>query len=348
MSAAVGPAAGGIEDAQSPSRGGRRRMHPTVFFFARRLLQGVVTLVVASILVFLSVQALPGNVATLVLGRSATPARVAAIENSLHLHQSLPRRYWTFADGLLHGHLGDSTASLAQGEHVSVGTVIGKPLRNSLILAGITLVLFLPLCALLGTAAALRSGKWLDRTISGASLAAGALPEFLVGTLLVLVFFSVFNLLPPVSTIPPGGNPLQHLASLWLPVFTLLSVSLAFGTRLLRASMIETLNLDYVAMARLRGLGERRVIVRYVLRNSLAPSVQVAAQMAQWLIGGIIVTESVFNYPGIGTELVNAVSVEDIQVLMVVATLLAAIYILINVLADFAVVVVVPKLRTAA
>jgi peptide/nickel transport system permease protein len=152
--------------------------------------------------------------------------------------------------------------------------------------------------------------------------------------------------LPAVSSIGPGQSPLDQSDALVLPVLTLLAVSTAFGVRLLRASIVEVLRDDYVTMARLNGVRERRVVVRYVLRNAMAPFVQVVAQTAQYLVGGIIIVESLFNYPGIGKTLVQSVLVRDPQMVSVIAILLAAVYITINIIADLAVVFLVPRLRT--
>jgi peptide/nickel transport system permease protein len=315
-------------------------------FLARRIATGLIALVVASILVFGAVQVLPGDVAQVVLGRTATPERLAIVRADLHLNDAVPVRYLQWLEGMVTGSFGDSSAALAQGEVLPVWHAIRTPLRNSLILAGITIVIFIPLCLVLGTAAALRAGRRTDHAISLAALALSSLPEFLVGTLLIVIFFSQLNVLPPVSTLGPGQSPLSNPKALVLPVLTLLGVSTAFGTRLLRASIVEVLREDYVGMARLNGFRERRVIWRYALRNALAPSVQVLAQMVQYLIGGIIITESVFNYPGIGSALVQGVLVRDVQVVSVVAMLLAAIYIVVNILADLAVVFLVPRLRT--
>jgi peptide/nickel transport system permease protein len=305
-----------------------------------------VALLLASILVFGAVQVLPGDVAQVVLGRTATPDRLAAVRADLNLNDPVPVRYVHWLGGVATGDLGNSSAALAQGQTLPVWDAIRTPLRNSLVLAVLTLLIFVPLCILLGTVAALRAGKRSDHAISITSLALSSLPEFLVGTLLIVVFFTQLDLLPPVSTIGPGQTPFSNPKELVLPVLTLLAVSVAFGTRLLRASIIDVLREDYVAMARLNGLRERRVIWRYALRNALAPSVQILAQMIQYLIGGIIITESVFNYPGIGSALVQAVLVRDPQVVSVVAMILAAIYIVVNVLADLAVVLLVPRLRT--
>jgi peptide/nickel transport system permease protein len=312
----------------------------------RRLGAGVLTLFIASILIYGAVLVLPGDVAEVILGRDATPERLAAVRSDLHLDQSAPERYWDWLSGMLTGDLGNSTAALVQHQTVPVSEEIGTPFRNSLILAAVTLLFFVPLCLLLATFSALRAGRPSDHAISLSALAVGSMPEFLIGTLLIVILFSKLDLLPAVSSIPPGTSPLSEPKNLVLPVLTLLAVSTAFGTRLLRASIVEVLRDDYVAMARLNGIRERRVVGRYVLRNSLAPSVQVLAQTVQYLVGGIIIVESLFNYPGIGQTLVQAVLVRDPQVVAVVAMLLATIYVLINIVADLAVVLLVPRLRT--
>jgi peptide/nickel transport system permease protein len=161
--------------------------------------------------------------------------------------------------------------------------------------------------------------------------------------------FSVWlSLLPPVSLLAPGASPLAHPKILVLPVLTLLAVSVAWTIRLVRVGTIEVLQTDYVHMARLQGISERKVLRRYVLRNSLAPSVQIFALSIQYLFGGVIVTETVFNYPGLGRELVNAVLAHDNTQVQAIAMILATIYILINIIADLTVVLLVPKLRTQA
>jgi peptide/nickel transport system permease protein len=303
---------------------------------------------VASFLIFTAVEVLPGDVASIVLGRNATPDRVAALRADLHLNRPLIPRYLEWLGNTATGDLGNSSAALAQGVKLPVWQAIKTPLRNSLVLAALTILIFVPLCLSLGAAAAVRAGRRTDHAISLTALALGAMPEFLVGTLLIVIFFTALHLLPPISSISPGDTPFSHPDLLVMPVLTLLCVSVAFGTRLVRASTIEVLREDYVAMARLNGYPERRVIVRYALRNALAPSVQVCAQMIQYLIGGIIITESVFNYPGIGNALVQAVAIRDTQETSVIAAILAAIYILVNIVADLIVVLLVPKLRTEA
>ena len=323
-----------------------QKRHPVAGFVIRRVAAGLLTLLVASFLIFASIQILPGDVASVVLGKNATPARVEAVRSELHLNDPLPQRYLTFLTDVTTGHLGNSSAALAQGRKQSVWSVISTPLRNSLILAAITILLFVPLCLILGTLSALRAGRAADHAISVPALVASAMPEFLVGTLLIVIFFTQLNLLPPVAEINPGETPFTHPDALVLPVLTLLSVSLALGIRLVRASMLEVLRADYVRMARLNGQPERRVVVRYALRNALGPGIQAIAQTMQYLLGGIIITESVFNYPGIGNKLVQAVSLRDVQEIGVIAMILATVYIAINIIADLLVMLAVPRLRT--
>jgi peptide/nickel transport system permease protein len=329
-----------------PAETSRPVRHPILRYAAKRVAAGLATLFVAILLIFAALEVLPGNVSSVVLGRNATPQRVAALNAALHLNEPLLSRYFTFVGDLATGDLGDSSAALAQGETLPVWQVIRMPLRNSLVLAGVTLLFFIPIATALGTLSALRAGRRVDHFISVGSLGIGAMPEFLVGTLLIVVFFTKLNLLPPVSQINPGQTPFTHPTGLILPVLTLLCVCTAFGARLLRASLVEVLNEDYVAMARLNGQPERHVIMRYGLRNALGPGIQALAQTMQFLIGGIIITETVFDYPGIGNRLVQAVSVRDVQEIAVIAAILAAMYIAINIVADLAVMLVVPKLRT--
>jgi len=326
-----------------------RGASPVLAFVIRRTLGAIVALLAASILIFAAVQVLPGNAASAVLGRNASPGAVRILEHQMHLDQSVVTRYFQWLGGFVHGNLGDSSVALAQGaKHAPIWHLISGPVKNSLILAAITALLMIPLSLGLGVLAAVRAGKPSDHLISLGSLAAISMPEFVVGSLLVAVFFVGLNVLPPVAIVAPGADPLSNPKQLVLPVATLLFASLAAGIRMVRAGMLEVLQTDYVEAARLNGLPERRVLRRYALRNALAPSIQVLAQNLQYLIGGIIVVESVFGYPGIGSVLVGAVQSRDATVVQSVAMLIAFAYVIINLLADLIVMLLVPKLREPA
>ena len=331
-------------------RGGRvRESSPVLAVLGRRLAGALVAIVVASLVIFAGTVVLPGDAASVVLGRNGTPAQVAALNHRLHLDKPATTEYVDWIRGLAHANLGDSAVGLAQGEkHAPVWPLISGPIKNSLILAAIAALLMVPLSIFLGALAAVHAGRPADHAISVVSLAAIALPEFVIGSVLVGVFFVGLDWLPPVALVPPGANPLDDPSKLVLPVATLLLASLASGVRMVRAGTVEVLQTEYVQTARLNGLPERRVLYRYALRNALAPSIQVLAQNLQWLIGGIIITESVFAYPGVGSTLVTAVGNRDVTVVRDIALLIAVAYIVINLLADLLVVLLVPKLREPA
>lgn len=324
------------------------RGHPLARYVAGRIVAGILTLLVVSILIFIATNVLPGNVAQTVLGRNATPSLVHQLDVRLGLDRSLIARYGSWLGGVVHGDFGRSGVAVAEGSaNTSITSGLGTPLRDSLILAVITTILLVPLTLLLGTFAGLRAGRAADHAISTPALVASGLPEFVTATLLIVIFFSELHWLPPVSVLAPGQSPLASVKILVLPVVTLLCVALGSGVRQVRAGMIETMDQDYFKIAELNGIRGHRLLYRYGLRNALAPAVQSLAQNIQYLVGGIIVVESVFTYPGIGTYLVRAVSSRDVTEVQAAAIILAAIYIALNIVADVIVVLLVPKIRTA-
>ena len=312
-------------------------------FILRRLLLGIVVLILVSILVFLATQALPGDPARAILGRSATPASLAALRRQLHLDQPVIEQYWTWVTGLLHGNLG---TSLAAQEPVT--TLLSPKLVNSAVLVAIAAVLSIPVSIAIGAWAALKREKIFDTTSSNLLLVLAALPEFVVAVVLVILFATtVFKgVLPAISTVPPGSRPWDDWAALVLPTLTLVLAVAPYVARIMRASMIEVLESDYVEMARLKGLPERTVLVRHALPNALGPVFQVIALNLAYLAGGIIVVEFVFNYSGIGGAIQDAVVNHDLPVVQALAMLIAAVYVILNLLADVATILVTPRLRT--
>ncbi len=339
-------------EVSAPPALGRVRLGvpPLLAFVAKRIAQGLLTLLLLSVLIFAATSVLPGNVAEILLGKNATPAAVATLEHQLDLDRSLPERYASWLGGAVHGDFGRSAVALAQGnlEDASVARQIGVPLRNSVILAGLAILAILPISVLLGVLAGMRAGSKLDYAISYPALVLGAFPEFVLGIALIAVFFTALGWLLPVALVPPGATPFSHPTALVLPLLTLVGVSVGWTARQVRAGMVEVIRRDYVMLARLSGLSERRVLWRYAARNAVATSVQALAQTAQYLLGGIIVVEVLFSYPGIGNLLVQAVQTRDTTVVQAVALVISAAYIAINIAADLAVVLLVPKLRTAA
>jgi peptide/nickel transport system permease protein len=312
-------------------------------FVVLRVAAGVVLLFVVSILIFAVTEILPGDAAYAILGRNGSPAALAAVSHELGLNKPATTRFVSWLSGIFQGNLGHS---LTAQEPVS--TLVGDRIANTAILAALALAVLVPVALLLGVVAGTRAGRAIDHAISTISLAGIALPDFVVATLLTYIFAVRAKLFPPISLIAPGSSPLSQPSLLVLPVATLVVVGLAYMVRILRASMIDVMQSEYIQMARLNGISERRVIFQYALRNALAPGVQVTALTLQWLVGGLFIVETVFNYPGIGQGMVQAIIARDVPTIQSVGLLIAAFYIAINIVADVLVVLLIPKLRTRA
>jgi peptide/nickel transport system permease protein len=326
----------------------RRTSSGLVLFVVRRIAQGVITLAILSVLIFLATNALPGDAAEAALGKDATPARLAELRSELGLDKNIAVQYGTWVIDAVHGDLGKSTLAVAQGSSdPSVTHLIAAPLRNTLILWGIVAILLVPTTLIFGTIAARYEGRFVDHALSYGGLFLGSMPEFVLGTVLIFIFFTTLRWLDPVALFDVNSNPLDHLGSLVLPVMTLLGVSGAFATRQVRAGVREALHSDHVTAARLNGLPSTMVLRRYGLRAAIAPSIQTIAQSLQLLFSGLIVVEALFAFPGIGQTLVTSVQSQDVSVVQSIALLLAAIFLLINIVADLLVVLLVPTLRTA-
>jgi peptide/nickel transport system permease protein len=313
-------------------------------FVLRRLLLGLLTLFFVSIVIFAATQALPGDPARAILGRNATPEALKALRGQLHLGKPVVQQYLQWLGGLTHGDLGNSLA--ARGEPVT--QLIGTRVKNSALLMLLAALVSIPFSIAMGAIAARRRDSVFDHATSVVMLLLAALPEFVVAIALVVLFgTTVFQVLPAVSLIPPGDSPLSHLSALVLPVTALVLAVSPYIVRIMRASMVEVLESDFVEMARLKGMPERRVVWRHAVPNAVAPAIQVIALNLAYLAGGIVVVEFVFGYPGVGAGFVDAVANRDVPVVQALAILIAAVYVLLNVCADVATILVSPRLRTS-
>ncbi|HEX7298823.1 MAG TPA: ABC transporter permease [Solirubrobacteraceae bacterium] len=309
----------------------------------RRVALGLLTLWLVSLVVFAAVLALPGDAATAMLGKEATPERVAALRAQLHLGDPVISQYLHWLGGVLTGHLGTSAAS-----QEPVGSLIADRGVNSSFLVLVSAAAAVPLSLLIGVWSAVRRDRPLDHVASTLTLALAAIPEFVIGIALILVFAtSLLTVLPAVSLLEPGAYAWQSLSVIVLPAATLVLSVTPYISRIMRGSMVEVLESEYVTMARLKGLANRRVIWRHALPNAIVPAIQVTALQLAWMAGGVVVVEFVFQYPGIGALLVNAVGNRDLPVVQALTMLIAAVYVGLNVLADIATILVTPKLRTA-
>ena len=311
-----------------------------VAFLGRRLVLVALVMAIVSVLIFGVVQILPGDVAVMILGTSATPTDLATLRVKLGLNRPAPLRYLDWVGGTLGGDWGISLLY-----QMPVRPLVLERLERSAVLAGLALVVAVPLAVGLGVISALRRNGLVDQTVGLVTLVAVSLPEFIIGTALILVLAFRFALLPPASLIDPGTSLWRAAPRLVLPTLTLVLALLAHMTRMTRASMLEVLEQPYVRAARLRGLRPRRVILRHALRNALLPTVGIIAINVGYLIGGIVVVETVFAYPGLGRLMVDAVNHRDVPVIQMAALVIALAYALANLAADLAYAYLDPKIR---
>ena len=310
----------------------------------RRLLLGLLTLFLISLIVYAAMLALPGDAAQAILGKEATPERVAALREQLNLNDSVVSQYLQWVSGVLTGSFGESAAT-----QQPVSELLSERVANTLFLVFVASVVAIPLSIVLGVWMAMKRDRAVDHVGSTLTLVLAALPEFVIGIGLVLLFAtSVFQWFPAVSILPPGEKAWQQPDVVVLPAATLVLAVTPYISRIMRGSTIEVLESEYVTMARLKGLPERTVIWRHAVPNAIVPAIQVAALQLAWMAGGVVVVEFVFSYPGIGAALVDAVANRDMPVVQTVVMLAAAVYVVMNLIADLATILVTPKLRTAA
>lgn len=311
-------------------------------FILRRLAVSIFILIAVSIIIFCATLLLPGSPATAILGQQATPERIAALEAEMNLDKPPLQRYFMWLGGIFTGDLGTSTSTGGP-----VADLLGEPLANSLVLMVLAAVVAIPVGILVGIYAAWWRGTTRDQAITWVTLILAAMPEFVIGIALITLFAtSVFKVLPAVTMSPPGSHVWEFPSQLILPTITLALVVSPYIARMTRATMVETLDSGYVEMARLKGVPERRVIFRHALPHAVGPIAQVVAIQLAWLAGGIVVVEYLFRYPGLGVALIDAVNYRDVQVVQAVSLLIAAVYVVVNLIADIVSITANPKLRS--
>jgi peptide/nickel transport system permease protein len=303
---------------------------------------GIVIMFVVSILVFLATQALPGDAAVAKLGRNATPEALEAFRAQFDLDKPLLAQYFAWVGDLVQGDFGQSLAS-----SVSVSSLIGQRISNSLVLMLVAAAIGIPLGLGVGLLSATKRDGAFDHATSLSTLALAAVPEFVIGiALIVLLATNVWHVFPAASILDPEQSPWSQMKFVFLPALTLALAIAPYIARMVRASVIEVLESDYVAMARLKGLSERRVVLRHAFVNAAGPTLQVIALVLAYLAGGVVVVETVFQYPGIGLALVNAIQNRDLPVVQALVLLIALVYTVVNIGADVLTTLVSPRLRT--
>ncbi|WP_220433283.1 ABC transporter permease [Kocuria coralli] len=310
----------------------------------RRLLVSIFILLAVSVVVFAATLLLPGDPARAILGQQATEERIAALNAELHLDRSPFERYFLWLGGLFVGDFGTSTTTGGP-----VIELLGDRISSSLVLMLCAAVIAVPVGIAIGIFSALHRGKRRDQVVTWSTLTLAALPEFVIGIALVTLFAtSVFRILPAVTMSPPGQQVWELPAQLILPTLTLALVVIPYIIRMMRATMAEVMDSGFVEMARLKGVSERQVIFRHALPHAIGPVAQVVAIQLAWLAGGVVVVEYLFRYPGIGQALIDAVTFRDVQVVQAISIIIAAVYVVVNLLADIAGILANPKLRSAS
>lgn len=319
-------------------------MHPILRTVLERLALGLLTLFVVSIIIFSSLQFLPGDFATAVLGQAATPETVAAFRKELGLNEPAVTRYIQWVAGVLQGDFGTSFSGRSAGREREVMELIAPRMWNTLFLASMTAIIAVPLALALGITAALYRNSLYDRVINATTLTTISFPEFFVAYILILLFSQIFFGFPSLANVTADTPFWERVEKSVLPAMTLTLVIVAHMMRMTRAAIINLLASPYIEMARLKGVSAAKVILKHALPNAWAPIVNVIAFNLAYLVVGVVVVEVVFTYPGAGQLMVDAVSTRDIPVVQACALIFAATYILLNLFADIVSIVTNPRL----
>jgi peptide/nickel transport system permease protein len=313
---------------------------PIARFLVKRVLLGLVTLWLLSVIIFSTAQVLPGDVARRILGPLADAHAVSVLNHQLGTDRPLLTQYFDWIGGFVTGDFGESLAFRRP-----VGEVIGPALQNSAKLALLAFVIVVPLGILGGVVAALNEGKLSDRIISIGGLSATAVPEFVWAVALIIVFSLSLGLLPSTAQAPDGAGPLTQVEYLLLPSLCLVFVLFGYLARMARAGTIEALDADYTRTAVIKGLPQRTVVRRHVLRNSLLPTIAVIATQTGYLFGGLVIVEVIFNYNGLGQVLYRAAQQKDFPLLQSSVLIIGLVYLVATLVADILYSVLNPRVR---
>ena len=311
-----------------------------------RVLASLFTLLLVSMIIFLAIEILPGDAATRILGRDATPETLATLREQLHLNDPAPVRYGRWLAGIVQGDLGNALTSSRP-----IVDILAPKIFNTLLLSIFAFLIYLPLAVLPAMIQALRRDRPFDHAISVVTLLLLSTPEFLLATLLLIAFvieltkWIGFPLLPSSSIVDQHSTLLDYVRALAMPAVTLATVMAVYGVRMLRDNLIEVLDSDYIRMAELKGLSPRQVLWRHALPNAMIPFLNVTALNIGYLVGSVVVVEKVFAFPGFGSQLVDSLQLRDFPLFEATVLIAAAVYIVANLLADICAILLNPRLR---
>ncbi|MBL8584058.1 MAG: ABC transporter permease [Rhizobiaceae bacterium] len=316
-------------------------MNTAVSLILQRIVYSIGTLVLVSVIIFAAVEVLPGDVTARILGREAPIEAREKLRVELGLDRPAVERYFTWARGAVQGDFGMSLSA-----RKPVDEIVFVRLRNTLILAAYAMLLYIPLSIIPALVQAFYPNRLPDRIISTLTILILSTPEFLLSTLLLFGLAVAFPIFPPLSQVSGAANPLEFLYMITLPAVSLAILLAVSGTRLLRESMIDLLDSDFIRMAELKGMSRLRVVLRHALPNALIPWLNATAINFAFMIGGVVVVERVFVFPGFGSLLVDAMQLRDVPLIEASVLIAAFIFIAVNLVADIGAVLLNPKLRT--
>jgi peptide/nickel transport system permease protein len=311
-----------------------------VAFVLKRLLATIPVMGVVAVVVFLILRLSPGDPAAILAGDAATPEMIAGIRANLGLDRPIVVQFGAWVWQLMHGDLGNSLLSLQP-----VSTTIGEKIGPTVSLACTTIVFAVVVAVPLGVIAAWKHGTWIDSAVMGLSVVGFSVPVFVLGYGWIYGFAITFRWFPVQGFRPITDGIGPFLSHLVLPTLTLSVIYIALIARITRTSLLEVLNEDYIRTAHAKGVSERRVLVRHALRNAAVPIVSVIGIGIALLLGGVVVTESVFNLPGLGRLTVDAVLSRDYPIIQGVILVFSGVYVLINLLIDIAYTAFDPRIR---
>jgi peptide/nickel transport system permease protein len=307
----------------------------------RRVLLGFFTIIIVSIIIFTGVELLPGDACTAFLDRDAFGKLLENCRENLGLNRSGLVRYFEWAFAALQGDLG-----VAANGTTSIGELVGDRLKNSLFLAGCSLSVGIPLAIFLGVLTGLKRDKPIDIIVSTGAIFAMTIPEFVSATILILIFSVWLGWLPGIVVVSASAPVQDFFPEIILPVVVLAMVMTAHMLRMVRSSVIDVMSGDYVQMATLKGVPYWRLVFQHALPNALLPAINVVALTIAWLVGGVVVIEVVFNYPGLGRMMIDAISDRDLPVVQAIALIVGSAYVGVNLAADMLTMFLNPRLRT--
>jgi peptide/nickel transport system permease protein len=281
---------------------------------SRRLFLAVVTLFIISLIVFIGVEALPGDTATAYLGQMATDESLESLREEFGLNDPLHERYFAWLSGIVRGDLGESMV-----KRKPVVELIGNRFRNTVVLAFAAALVGIPLAIVLGVIAGLMRDKWPDVFVSTTSIVGMTLPGFVTATILIYVFAIRLEWFPAITLVPSDVPVIELLPTIVLPIITLTLIMVAHILRLVRTNMIDVMTSDYVQMAKLKGVPYWQIVFKHALPNAMLPTINVVALTLAWLLGGVAIIETVFNYPGIGKLMIAAITDRDFALVQGIA-----------------------------